>query len=252
MMLGNILSEEELQRYNRHILVKGIGEEGQQKLKKSQVLVVGAGGLGSPVAYYLAAAGIGRLGIIDSDLVEISNLQRQILHSTADKGELKVESARETLSALNPEIEIDTYQKRLRSENVESLVTEYDLVINCVDNFETRYLVNDICVLTDTPLVEAGVLGLEGQITLIIPGEGPCYRCIFPELSEKGEVPTAQQEGILGAVAGTIGTLQATEAIKYLLGIGKSLLLIYDARELSFREVEIKKNSDCSVCGVKD
>lgn len=246
------LSDKEIKRYNRHILIEEIGAEGQQKLKESSILIVGAGGLGSPVAYYLTAVGVGKLGIVDDDQVELSNLQRQILHGTADVGRNKVESARETLESLNPEIDIITYSQRLDQSNVEELVAEYDLVINCIDNFITRYLINDACVFNDTPLVEAGVLKFEGQITLIVPGEGPCYRCIFPEPPGEENIPTCQGAGILGAIAGTLGTLQATEAVKYLLQIGKSLqgrLVIYDGLEATFREVEIKRNPGCSVCG---
>lgn len=246
------LADKERERYNRNILLDEIGEKGQQKLKEARVLIVGAGGLGSSVAYYLAATGVGTLGIIDYDLIELSNLQRQILHSTTDIGQAKVDSAKETLKSLNPEIDIVTYEQQLGKNNVKELIKKYDLVINCVDNFSTRYLINDACVLTSTPLIEGGVLGLEGQITFVLPGEGPCYRCIFPAAPEKDDLPAGQSEGILGAIAGTIGTLQATETVKYLVGAGELLigrLLIYDALKTSFRKVEIEKNPECSACG---
>ncbi|SJZ34015.1 HesA/MoeB/ThiF family protein [Selenihalanaerobacter shriftii] len=246
------LSSEELQRYDRHIILDEIGQEGQQKLKESSVLIVGAGGLGSPVAYYLAAVGIGCIGIIDFDEIELSNLQRQILHSTSNIGSFKVDSAEKSLKALNPNLDIITYQASLKTDNVEDLVMRYDIVINCVDNFASRYLINDACVSNNIPLIEAGVLGFEGQVMVIIPGKGPCYRCIFPESSKQGRISADKEIGVLGAVAGTIGTLQATEAIKYLLGIGELLfskLLIYDALHASFRKVELKANPRCPICG---
>jgi len=247
-------NEDEVERYSRHILLQEVGVEGQAKLRESSVLVVGAGGLGSPVAYYLVAAGVGKIGIVDFDEVDLSNLQRQILHSTDDVGRAKTDSAKETLEALNPNVEIITYNQRLGTDNVEDLVSQYDIVIDGVDNFAARYLVNDACVFTNTPLVEGGILRFEGQVTLIDPEEGPCYRCVFPEPPKPGSIPSCQEAGVLGAIAGTIGTLQATEAIKYLLGIGESLigrLVIYDALQLSFREVKIEQNSDCSLCGDK-
>ncbi|MCK8824422.1 HesA/MoeB/ThiF family protein [Fuchsiella alkaliacetigena] len=244
------LSSKEIERYSKQLSLPEIGELGQQKLKNSSVLIVGAGGLASPVSYYLAAAGVGKLGIIDADKVELSNLQRQILHRTADLDRLKVESARDSLEALNSNLEISTYQDFLDFELAKKLFREYDLVVDCVDNFATRYLVNDAAVETNTPLIEAGVAAFEGQLMLIDPPQGPCYRCIFPEQS----TTDSPERGLLGVIPGTIGTLQATEAIKYLLGLGRLLLgrlLVYDGLELSFREVEIKRNSSCSVCGDK-
>lgn len=245
-------SEEEIERYSRHIILPEISGQGQQKIKEASVLVVGAGGLGSPVAYYLAAAGVGRLGIIDSDLVDLSNLQRQILHTTADLDRPKVESAREKLQAINPNIEIITYNQYLNKDNVLEIIESFDLVVDGVDNFPTRYLLNDACVMKNKPLVEAGILRFDGQIMTIKPGEGPCYRCIFTRPPAEGTIPSCQEAGVLGAIAGTIGTLQATEALKIITGVGKPLigrLLIYDAKELSFREVEIRRNPDCPVCG---
>jgi len=246
------LSEEELTRYSRQLILDEVGGKGQSRLKKAKILIVGTGGLGSPAAFYLAAAGIGTLGLIDDDKVELSNLQRQILHSTDDLGEPKPCSAGRTLSALNPNIEIITYNKRLNKDNVEDLIKDYDLIVNGVDNFPSRYLLNDACVINNKPFIEAGILRYSGQLTTIIPGEGPCYRCVFPSPPEEGTIPSCQEAGVLGVTAGTIGTLQAVEAVKFILGAGKLLtgrMLIFDALEMNFREVEIKKSEDCPVCG---
>ncbi|MGB9662530.1 MAG: HesA/MoeB/ThiF family protein [Moorellaceae bacterium] len=245
------LSPAEIERYSRQIILPNVGGRGQKKLKESKVLVVGAGGLGSPVAYYLAAAGVGTLGIVDSDAVELSNLQRQILHTTERLGEPKAESARKTLLALNPSITVQTYPLRLNKDNILDIIGSYDVIVGGVDNFPTRYLLNDACVMAGKPLVEGGVLQWDGLAMTIKPKEGPCYRCIFPEPPPVGAVPTCQEAGIIGVVPGVIGVIQATEVIKLLLGIGDNLvgrLLIYDALEMRFREVRAERNPDCPVC----
>ena len=245
-------SEEEIKRYSRHIILKEVGGKGQKKLREARVLVVGAGGLGSPAAYYLAAAGIGRLGIVDDDEVDASNLQRQILHRTAGIGMHKTDSAAERLSALNPGVEVEKHQVRLVKDNVESIIADYDVIIDGVDNFPARYLLHDACFFARKPLVEAGVLQFLGQVMTILPGEGPCYRCVFPEPPPPGTVPSCQEAGILGAVAGVLGILQATEAIKLILEIGKPLvgrIMIYEALSGSFREVKFRPNPKCPLCG---
>lgn len=247
-------TEEQIKRYSRHIILKEIGGKGQRKLLDSKVLVVGAGGLGSPVSYYLAAAGVGTLGIIDYDQVELSNLQRQILHSTADVGRPKVESAKETLNRLNPDVQVNTYQNKLGQDNISDLLSGYDLIVDGVDNFAARFLINDACVMMGKPLVEAGILQWDGMIMTIAPGEGPCYRCVFPAPPPPGSVPSCQEAGVVGAIAGVMGVLQATEAIKYLLGVGETLvgrMLIFNALESRFREVEIAKEDKCPVCGTE-
>ncbi|WP_027718041.1 HesA/MoeB/ThiF family protein [Desulfovirgula thermocuniculi] len=237
-------------RYHYNILLAGVGEEGQKKLLASSVLLVGAGGLGSPAAYYLAAAGVGRLGLVDPDVVELSNLQRQILHRTADVGRLKVESAREKLLALNPEIEVEVFAARFSPENAASLVGRYDVVIDCTDNFAARFLLNETCLALGRPFVYGGVLAYAGQVMTVVPGKGPCLRCIFPQ--EPGpEAPSTRELGVLGAVPGVIGALQATEAVKYLLGLGDLLvgrLLVYDALFMSFTEIKVEQNPTCPAC----
>jgi len=246
------LTEAEIERYSRHIILKDLGGTGQQKIKDAKVLVVGAGGLGSPVAFYLAAAGVGTLGLVDSDHVDLTNLQRQILHTTEDTGRAKVDSAREKLEAMNPNVEVKTYNQYLNKDNVEAIIADYDIIVDGVDNFPTRYLLNDACVMAGKPLVEAGILQFSGQLTTIMPGEGPCYRCIFAEPPKEGAIPSCQEAGVLGAIAGTIGTLQATEVLKLITGVGRPLvgrMLVYDAKDLSFREIEVKKSDSCDVCG---
>ncbi len=245
-------SEEEIKRYSRHIILKEVGGKGQKKLCEARVLIVGAGGLGSPAAYYLAAAGIGALGIVDDDVVDISNLQRQILHGTADIDRPKTESAAERIGALNPGVRVETHQVRLAAENVERIIRDYDVIINGLDNFPARYLLHDACFFGRKPLVEAGVLQFLGQAMTIVPGRGPCYRCIFPEPPPPGSVPSCQEAGVLGAVAGVLGVMQATEAIKLILGIGKPLIgrmMIYEALSGSFREVNFRPNPKCPLCG---
>ncbi len=251
---GGALNEEEIERYSRQIILSEVGGVGQEKLLNSSVLVVGAGGLGSPVLLYLAAAGIGRIGIVDNDKVELNNLQRQIVHSTKDVGRGKVESARESLLKINPEIKVDTYGVRLNSSNALDIISSYDLVVDGSDNFATRYLLNDSCVMLKKPLVEAAILRFEGQIMSIIPDGGACYRCLFPEPPPPDAVPNCQQAGILGPVAGVMGSLQAIEALKILLGKGsflKGKLLIVDTLNLIFHLVNVRRKPDCAVCGEK-
>jgi len=245
-------SEEDIIRYSRHIILQEVGGTGQQKLRDASVLIVGAGGLGSPAAFYLAAAGIGRIGIVDHDRVDLSNLQRQILHRTQDVGQPKVASAQRALTELNPGVQVETYPHRLDASNVRDLIRRYDVVLNGVDNFPTRYLLNDACVMEKKPLVEAGILRWDGLLMTIKPGEGPCYRCLFPEPPPPGAIPSCQEAGIVGAVAGIMGTLQALEAVKVILGVGKTLtgrMLIFDALETRFREVRARRDANCPVCG---
>jgi adenylyltransferase/sulfurtransferase len=237
-------------RYERNILLKEIGEEGQQKLLSSSVLVVGVGGVGSPVAYYLAAAGVGRIGLIDPDQVSLSNLQRQILHSTADIRKKKVESAKEKLQQLNPDITIDAFSQRLEQGNARELVKDYDVVVDCADGLEPKYLLNDVCLELKKPFIYGGVRGFTGQLTTFLPGEGPCFRCLFPSDSV-GIFIDAAEYGVLGVVPGVIGCLQAAEAIKILLGVGNLLtgrLLIFNALAMRFSEIHYEKNPDCPAC----
>ena len=246
------LSRDEILRYSRHLLIPEVGLEGQKKLLSSSVLMIGTGGLGSPVALYLAAAGIGRIGLVDFDVVDSSNLQRQIIHGTATVGTLKVESARARLHDLNPEIQVDIYNEPFTSENAMRIAHDYDLLVDGTDNFPTRYLVNDLCVLTGKPDVFGSIYRFDGQASVFYAREGPCYRCLFPEPPPPGLVPSCAEGGVLGVLPGTIGTIQATEAIKLLLGIGSSLvgrLLLYDALDMSFETIKLKKNPDCVVCG---
>lgn len=252
MAFSERLTDEEILRYSRHILLSDVGGRGQVKLKQSSVLVVGAGGLGSPAALYLAAAGVGRLGIIDGDVVDVSNLQRQILHETPDLGRPKVESAAERIARLNPNVTVEPIRETLRAESVRDLIARYDVIIGAVDNFPTRYLLNDACVFAKKPLVEAGVLQFDGMVTTIVPGVGPCYRCIFPEPPAAGAVPTCGEAGVLGVLPGIIGSLQALEALKLLLSIGEPLigrLLMFEGLSGRFREVEWERNPKCPVCG---
>lgn len=246
-------SEAEIQRYSRHILLRELGGIGQAKLKAAKVLVVGAGGLGSPLALYLAAAGIGTIGLVDADVVELSNLQRQVLHGTENLGQLKVDSAAAALKRINPLVNCITHAERLGPENVTALIADYDLICDGTDNFETRFLVADACVAAKKTLVSAAVLRFEGQISTFKPHEGgPCYRCLYPEPPPDGLVPPCSEAGVLGAVTGVMGTLQATEVIKELAGIGKSLsgyLLVWDALDAEFRKIRLRKDPECPVCG---
>lgn len=239
-------------RYSRHILLPEVGGEGQERLLNAKVVLVGAGGLGSPAGYYLAAAGVGTIGIIDNDRVELSNLQRQIAHNTKRIGIEKADSARETYETLNPDVRVVSHKERLTSANILDIIKDYDIVVDGSDNFPTRYLVNDACVMLKKPLVSAAVFRFEGQVTTILPGEGPCYRCLFEVPPPPGMVPSCQEAGILGVVTGVIGTIQATEVVKLILGIGKPLsgsLMLWNALEMSFRMVRVPKNRNCPVCG---
>ena len=246
------LSTDEVQRYGRHLTLPEVGKSGQEKLKASSVLIVGAGGLGSPAAMYLAAAGIGRIGLVDFDTVEASNLQRQLLHGTSDVGRSKLASARDRLKDLNPHVEVELHETRLTSENALDIVDGYDIVADGTDNFPTRYLINDACVLTGTPNAYASIFRFEGQVSVFATPEGPCYRCAYPEPPPPGLVPSCAEGGVLGVLPGLVGTLQATEVIKMLLGIGEPLigrLLLIDTLPMTFRTLKIQKNPDCPVCG---
>ena len=216
-------TEEQITRYSRHILLPEVGGKGQKKLSQAKIFVIGAGGLGSPVALYLAAAGIGTIGLIDSDIVDISNLQRQVLHHTPDVGRSKVQSAKEKIAALNPDVNVETYETRFGQENAIDLIKPYDIVIDGVDNFPAKFLINDACYFSKKPLIHGGILRFEGRVFSILPGQSACYRCIFKQPPPAGLVPSCQEAGIIGAVAGIIGTIQATEAIKIVLGIGQPL-----------------------------
>lgn len=248
------LTPKETERYGRHILLPEIGKEGQCKLKGSRVLIVGSGGLGSPVAIYLAAAGVGTLGLIDSDKVELSNLHRQVIHSTKDLGKLKVLSAKEKINQLNPEVQVITHSTALKAHNALKIMSDYDLIIDGTDNFPSRYLINDACVMLGKPFIFGGILRFEGQCSVFGFPDGPCYRCLFEEPPGPGEVPSCAEAGVLGVLPGTIGLLQANEAIKIICQIGEPLkarLLIFDALATRFREIHIKKNPDCPMCGAK-
>lgn len=246
-------TDAQIQRYSRHIILPEVGGKGQQKLAKAKVFIVGAGGLGSPAAMYLAAAGVGTIGLVDGDVVDLSNLQRQILHTTASLGTPKVESGKCLLSALNPDCTIKTYPEQVTAQNIMRFLGDYDLVLDGSDNFSTRFLVNDACFFAKKTLVSGSIFRFEGQITTIKPHEGfPCYRCLYPEPPPPGLVPNCQEAGVLGVLAGTIGVLQAAEAIKEILGIGETLadrLLIYDALEMTFRRVKRPKDPACPLCG---
>ncbi len=246
------LSRDEILRYSRHLLIPEVGLEGQKKLLAASALIVGTGGLGSPVALYLAAAGVGRIGLVDFDTVDTSNLQRQIIHGTGTVGELKVESARARLHDLNPDTQIELYNEPFTSENAMRIAKDYDILIDGTDNFPTRYLMNDLGVLLGKPVVYGSIYRFDGQASVFYAKEGPCYRCLFPEPPPPGLVPSCAEGGVLGVLPGTIGTIQATEAIKMLLGIGSSLvgrLLLYDALDMTFETVKLKKNPHCKVCG---
>ena len=249
------ISDEQLMRYARHVVLEEVGEEGQIKLLESKVLVIGAGGLGSPVLMYLAAAGVGTLGVVDDDVVDITNLQRQIVHGTEDIDRPKVDSAEARLRSINPEVRIRKYPYRIVPDNAIELISQYDLVLDGCDNFDTRYMINDACYLAKTPLVSAALLRFEGQLTTIKAfedGDAPCYRCIFPSPPAPGMVPRCEQAGIFGAVAGVLGTMQATEALKELLGLGQSLsgrLVLYDSMNSDMRSLKVKRDPGCALCG---
>ena len=246
------MTDEQIERYSRHIILKEVGAKGQKKLLNGSVLIIGAGGLGAPAALYLAAAGVGHIGIVDADEVDLSNLQRQVIHATADIGKAKVKSAKESMEAINPDVKVSTYRMFVDSTNVRELIREYDFIIDGTDNFPAKFLINDACVLEKKPFSHAGIIRFQGQLMTYVPGEGPCYRCVFKNPPPKDAVPTCKQAGVIGAMAGTIGTLQAMEAIKYLIGKGDLLtgkLLTYDALKMEFRKINLKKDCNCAVCG---
>ena len=246
------LTKDEFLRYSRHLIIPEVGVEGQQKLKAAKVLLVGAGGLGAPLGLYLTAAGIGKIGIVDFDVVDVTNLQRQVIHSTADVGRKKLDSATEKMKAINPALEVVKHETALTSENALDILKDYDLVIDGTDNFPTRYLVNDACVLLGKPNVYGSIFRFEGQATVFAYEGGPCYRCLYPEPPPPGLVPSCAEGGVLGILPGTIGLIQATEAVKLILGIGEPLvgrLLLYDALGMHFRELKLRKNPECPICG---
>ena len=246
------LSNEEILRYSRHLIMPEVGMEGQLKLKQAKVLLVGTGGLGAPLGLYLAAAGVGRLGLVDFDVVDFTNLQRQVIHSTPDVGRPKLDSARDRLSALNPNIEIVTHETQLTSANALELMRDYDIIADGTDNFPTRYLVNDACVLLGKPNVYGSIFRFEGQASVFATQDGPCYRCLYPEPPPPGLVPSCAEGGVLGILPGLVGVIQATEVVKLILGNGSPLigrLLLVDALEMKFRELKLRKNSECPICG---
>lgn len=248
------LNHDEILRYSRHLLMPEVGLEGQAKLKRSSVLIIGTGGLGSPVAMYLAAAGVGTIGLVDYDVVDFTNLQRQIVHGTHSLGERKVDSARERLLDINPDIRVVTYDEPFTSENALRIAKPYDIILDGTDNFPTRYLINDVCVLTGKPNVYGSIFRFEGQVSVFWAERGPCYRCIFPEPPPPGLVPSCAEGGVFGVLPGTVGTLQATETIKLLLDIGEPMigtLLLYDALDLRFDRVKLRKNPQCKICSTE-
>ncbi len=246
------LTNEEISRYSRHLILPEVGMEGQLKLKRGKVLLIGAGGLGAPLGLYLAAAGIGRIGLVDFDVVDASNLQRQVIHGTPDIGRKKIDSAADRMREINPNLQIDKFDTGLTSENAFAILKDYDIVVDGTDNFPTRYLVNDACVLLKKPNVYGSIFRFEGQATVFAYEDGPCYRCLYPEPPPPGLVPSCAEGGVLGILPGLIGVIQATEAVKILLGIGETLknrLLLYDALNMKFRELRLRKDPDCPVCG---
>ncbi len=245
-------TNEQLERYSRHIILKEIGVKGQKKLMNGSVLIIGAGGLGAPAAMYLAAAGVGKIGIADADVVDLSNLQRQIIHTTADVGRPKVESAAETMRAINPDVEVVTYHEFISSANIMDIIKDYDFVLDGTDNFPAKFLINDACVMADKPFSHAGILRFKGQLMTVIPHQSPCYRCVFKTMPPKDAIPTCKQAGVIGAMAGVIGSLQALEAVKFLTGAGQLLtgkLLTFDALTMKFHTVKLPPRGDgCAVC----
>jgi len=251
-MMPDILTPEEIARFNRHIILPQVGLEGQQKLKQAKVLCIGTGGLGSPISLYLSAAGVGVIGLVDFDVVDESNLQRQIVHSTADVGRPKVESARDKLIGINPCLDVRLHGEGIRRDNVREIIGGYDIVVDGTDNFPTRYLVNDACVLEGKPLIYASIFQFEGQVTVFNHADGPCYRCLYPEPPPAGLVPSCAEGGVLGVLPGVIGVIQATEAVKIILGKGRTLsgrLMLYDAMDMRFREVNLRRDPACPACG---
>jgi molybdopterin/thiamine biosynthesis adenylyltransferase/rhodanese-related sulfurtransferase len=252
---ADTLTSEEVLRYSRHLILPDVGMDGQRKLKAGRVLLIGAGGLGSPLALYLAAAGVGTLGLVDFDVVDVSNLQRQVLHGTKDIGRPKLDSARERIHDVNPHVHVEAYETRLTSENALDIIRDYDVVIDGTDNFATRYLTNDACVLLGKPNVYGSIFRFEGQASVFALEEGPCYRCLFPEPPPPGMVPSCAEGGVLGVLPGLVGTIQATEGIKLLLGVGEPLvgrLLLIDALTMRFRTVRLRKDPNCPACGTHE
>ena len=246
------LNNDEVARYSRHLIMPEVGMNGQLKLKSASVLCIGAGGLGSPVAMYLGAAGVGRIGIVDFDVVDYSNLQRQVIHGTPDVGRSKLDSARDRLNAINPEVTVETHDVALSSENALELLANYDVIVDGTDNFPTRYLVNDACVILGKPNVYGSIFRFEGQASVFATKDGPCYRCLYPEPPPPGLVPSCAEGGVLGILPGVVGTIQATEAVKLIIGVGEPLInrfMIYDALRMKFRELKLRKDPDCPVCG---
>ena len=245
-------TDSQLERYSRHIILKDVGIEGQLKITRARVLVIGAGGLGSPALLYLAAAGVGTIGIADGDVVDLSNLQRQVIHFTEDVDKPKILSAQEKINNLNPDVNVITYENMLTAENIREIIDEYDFIIDGTDNFPAKFLVNDACIFSKKPFSHAGILRFFGQTITVVPGESACYRCIFREPPPLDAVPSCAQAGVLGVIAGVLGTLQANEAMKYILGKGNLItnrLLTFDALESKFRNLPLEKNPDCPVCG---
>ncbi len=246
-------TEEQIKRYSRHILLQDVGVEGQEKIMNARVLVVGAGGLGAPVSLYLAAAGIGTIGIVDADVVDLSNLQRQVIHFTKDVGVAKVESAKEKINAINPDVKVDTYQEFLDASNAIDIISGYDFIVDGTDNFPVKFLINDACVMAGKPFSHGGILRFNGQTFTHLPGTA-CYRCLFKEPPPPGAVPTCSQAGVLGAIAGMLGTIQAAETLKYFTGVGELLtdrLLTFDAKTMRFTTVKVKRRDTCPICGAQ-
>ncbi|MDR3092235.1 MAG: molybdopterin-synthase adenylyltransferase MoeB [Clostridiales bacterium] len=245
-------TNEQLERYSRHIILSEVGVKGQKQLLQSKVLIIGAGGLGAPAALYLAAAGVGTIGIADADSVDLSNLQRQVIHTTPDVGKAKTQSAKETMEAINPDITVNTYHTFVTARNIPELIAGYDFIIDGTDNFPAKFLINDACVLAKKPFSHAGIIRFKGQLLTYAPDKGPCYRCVFKEPPPPEAVPTCRQAGVIGAMGGVIGSLQAMEAIKYIIGKGELLtgyLLTYDALKMEFRKIKLPGNDSCPVCG---
>ena len=249
---AEVFTEDQIQRYSRHIILKEVGGKGQKKLLDGKVLIIGAGGLGAPIALYLAAAGVGTIGIADADCVDITNLQRQVIHFTPDIGKSKVLSAKEKMEAINPDVKVIPYETWVTADNILGIIADYDFVIDGTDNFAAKFLINDACVLAGKPYSHGVILRFDGQTLTVLPGETTCYRCIFAAPPPKDAIPTCSQAGVIGVLPGVLGTIQATEAIKFLLGQGDLLtnrLLTYDALRMRFREVPLRRNANCPVCG---
>jgi adenylyltransferase/sulfurtransferase len=248
----NQMNEEQIERYSRNIILKEVGGKGQKRLLRSKILIIGAGGLGAPAALYLAAAGVGTIGLVDGDNVDLSNLQRQVIHFTDDVGVPKVDSAKEKINRLNPDVQVRVHKERVWSSNISGIIADYDFIIDGTDNFPAKFLINDACVLNGKPYSHAGILRFNGQTITVLPHKSSCYRCLFIAPPPAGAVPSCSEAGVLGGMVGIIGTIQAVEALKYLLGIGELLtdrLLVFEALSMRFREVTVKRNAACPVCG---